>query len=45
MWSVGYTHEKVNGILFAHFGQLKKTEKCKTPKEFQSFITKAFKNP
>jgi hypothetical protein len=40
---VGHTHEKVDGILFARIGQLKKTEKCETPEKFQSFVTKAFK--
>jgi hypothetical protein len=40
---VGHTHEKVDGILFARLGKLKKTEKCETPEKFQSFVTKAFK--
>jgi hypothetical protein len=40
---VGHTHEKVDGMLFAKIGKLKKTQKCETPAKFKSFVAKAFK--
>jgi hypothetical protein len=41
---MGHTHEKVDGMLFAKIGKLKKTQKCKTQAKFKSFVAKAFKH-
>ena len=41
---VGHTHEKVDGMLFAKIGRLKKTVKCETPEKFKPFVAKAFKH-
>jgi hypothetical protein len=40
---MGHTHEKVDGMLFAKVGKLKKTQKCKPLAKFKSFVAKAFK--
>jgi hypothetical protein len=40
---VGHIHEKIDGMLFAKIGKLKKTQKCETPSKFKSFVAKAFK--
>jgi hypothetical protein len=40
---VGHTYKKVDGILFAKIGKLKKTQKCETLAKFKSFVVKAFK--
>jgi hypothetical protein len=43
---MGHIHEKVDGMLFAKIGKLKKTPKCKTPAKFKSFVAKAkYSNP
>jgi hypothetical protein len=39
---VGHTHKKVDGVLFARIGKLKKFEKCKIPEKFRAFVAKAF---
>jgi hypothetical protein len=38
---VGHSHEKVNGMLFAKIGKLKKTQKCEIPAE-SVFCGKSF---
>jgi hypothetical protein len=40
---VGYTYKKVDGIVFAKIGKLKKTQRCETLAKFKSFVAKAFK--
>jgi hypothetical protein len=41
---VGHTHKKVDGMVFAKIGKLKKTQKCEIPAKFKSFVAKAFKH-